>query len=209
MPKLKPISQESEIIEQAKDVQEKQEAGRSQSTPNKDQYHRDTQLPPGGSEYKGKVALDVPEEVGYISRFPISAYVMSSFYGVLMIFLTYLAYSAATGKDASLMSRSVLEPVVSIVVASFLILALLGGSKIVRWSGLLVSVLSLAYTVYMIKSRYDILNIKTDNVKFNEILSTYLQDTFGYYLWVYIFAALLLAVTIIYSASPKYKAAYR
>lgn len=211
MSNIKPISKESEIVKQAETAEAMQQAIREVNPPEVNKYSKDTQLPASGPGAKAKLPADLPEEVGFVSRLPIGAYVLSAYYAILMVFLLYFAYLAVVKSDSgtNLMSESVIKPSVSFVVASFLILSLMGGSKILRWTGLVVSIASLAYTIYVIKTKFDSLVITTNGSKFSEILGDYVQQIFGTDLWVYLFAGLVLVATIIYSASPKYRPAYR
>lgn len=224
MPKLKPLSQENEILSEAETSRQEAEKAKADQEVNKQrsgaeqQFVDDVQLPPARS--KNQSETEEPDEIGFVSRFPVIAYVMSYFYGFIIIFLgyfTYLAYQeqevlngTEQGDLASMLTPELLSPSLSIVVALFLMLTLLGGSKILRWLGFVASIAAFVYVLFEVTKKVnDISSTIVAEAPFTDKIAGYADGLFATDLWVFVLGLILLAMTAFYSVLPKYKVAYR
>lgn len=223
MPKIKPISQENEIMseaESAKAAAEKAKSDQDSAQPNRNtqEFVQDVQLPP--SRPQKSPSEEEADEIGFVSRFPVIAYVMSYFYGFLIIFLAYFTYLAykeqellnreKQGDLASMLTPELLSPSLSIVVALFLMLTLLGGSKILRWLGFVASIASFVYVLFEVTNKVNEISTKiVADSPVGDKIASYADGFFTTDLWVFALGLLLLAMTAFYSVLPKYKVAYR
>lgn len=219
MPNIKPLTNESDIVPDA-DTSEPVVAPTSavEQPVTNTKFVNDVQLPPMGQRSKAKIAIDTPDQVGFISRFPPRAYVLSWFYVAmtpLYVLMTYIAVTAEQAKvvdskeSANLLTQAVLEPSVALIACWFMVLALLGGSKIIRWMGLLVNVAALGYQgKTLVANLVESSKTIQPDTKLMDAFDSYVRVIIPQQKWI-IASVLILVFTLVYIISPQHKADYK
>lgn len=214
MPEVKPIGEESKILAESEEAKKIAEA--KASSLEADKSVQQAQAQELAKKLKKQPFND--NEVGFVSRFPVRAYVLSCFYWLLTLFFSYFTYRAfsaelenanRSGNGMSVIKLEILEPSISILIALFITLALLNGNRILKWVGLVVSFGALVYELLYLNQK---INDVSSNIlvdwPINQKIDAYIYALFAAELWVYVAATFVLAMTVAYFVSSKNKPAY-